>query len=110
MKKTGDYIEFPLTEAANSLVVRYSIPDSKDGKGDEQTLSLYVNGQFKQSLRLTSKYAWEYGSYPWSNDPRQGSGHRFFDEIHALIGDVPQGAVIRLQKDAGIMPTSMSSI
>ncbi|HEY4392307.1 MAG TPA: glycosyl hydrolase family 28-related protein, partial [Paenibacillus sp.] len=100
LKQTGDYIEFPLAEAANSLVVRYSIPDSKDGKGDEQTLSLYVNGQFKQSLRLTSKYAWEYGSYPWSNDPRQGSGHRFFDEIHTLIGDVPQGAVIRLQKDA----------
>lgn len=101
LKQTGDYVEFALAEAANSLVVRYSIPDSTDGAGDEQTLSLYVNGQFKQSLKLTSKYAWEYGSYPWSNDPRQGSGHRFFDEIHALIGDVPQGTVIRLQKDAG---------
>ncbi|CAH0121451.1 hypothetical protein PAE9249_03980 [Paenibacillus sp. CECT 9249] len=99
--QTGDYVEFNLAQPANALVLRYSIPDSKDGQGEEHTLSLYVNGEFRQSLTLTSKYAWEYGSYPWSNDPRQGSGHRFFDEIHALIGDVPQGAAIRLQKDGG---------
>ncbi|MBU5671202.1 S-layer homology domain-containing protein [Paenibacillus brevis] len=97
----GDYVEFEAAEQANSLVLRYSIPDSADGSGLEETLSLYVNGQFKQRLELTSKYAWEYGSYPWSNDPRQGSGHRFYDEIHARIGEVPAGSVIRLQKDNG---------
>lgn len=63
-------------------------------------MTLYVDGVKKQ-LKLTSKYAWEYGSYPWSNDPRQGSGHRFFDEIHALIGDAPAGATIRLEKGTG---------
>ncbi|OMF89933.1 S-layer homology domain-containing protein [Paenibacillus sp. FSL R7-0273] len=99
LKDTGDYVEFALAEAANSIVLRYSIPDSPDGAGAEETLTLVVNGK-RQQLSLTSKYAWEYGSYPWSNDPRQGSGHRFFDEIHALIGDAPAGAVIRLEKSA----------
>ncbi|KUP21693.1 glycosyl hydrolase family 28-related protein [Paenibacillus sp. DMB5] len=99
LKNTGDYIEFTLAEPANSIVLRYSIPDSPDGAGAQETLTLVVNGK-RQELSLTSKYAWEYGSYPWSNDPRQGSGHRFFDEIHALIGDAPAGAVIRLEKSA----------
>lgn len=100
LNNTGDYVEFTLAKSANSIVLRYSIPDSADGQGLEETLSLYVNGAFKQKLKLTSKYAWEYGSYPWSNDPGQGSAHRFFDEIHALTGDLPEGAKITLKKDA----------
>lgn len=100
LSETGDYVAFTLAHPANSIVLRYSIPDSADGAGRTETLGLYVNGQFRQKLTLTSKYAWEYGSYPWSNDPTQGSGHRFFDEAHALIGDVPAGAKITLVKDA----------
>ncbi len=100
LNNIGDFVEFTLAKAANSIVLRYSIPDSADGTGLQADLALYVNGEFKQNLSLTSKHAWEYGGYPWSNDPNQGSGHRFFDEIHALIGDVPAGAKIRLQKDA----------
>ncbi|MGO4345469.1 S-layer homology domain-containing protein [Paenibacillus sp. MCAF9] len=96
----GDYVQFTLAKAANSLVLRYVIPDSADGAGRNETLGLYVNGEFKQNLELSSKHGWEYGSYPWSNDPKQGNAHRFFDEIHALIGDIPAGATIRLQKDA----------
>lgn len=99
LNETGDYVEFTLAQPANSIVLRYSIPDSADGSGLQETLGLYVNGEYKQKLNLTSKYAWEYGSYPWSNDPKQGNAHRFFDEIHALIGDVPAGATIRLEKD-----------
>ncbi|MFC6553409.1 S-layer homology domain-containing protein [Cohnella cellulosilytica] len=100
LDETGQYVEFKLTKPANSIVLRYAMPDSADGAGIEADLALYVNGVFRQNLHLTSKHAWEYGSYPWSNDPSQGSGHRFFDEAHALIGDVPAGATIRLQKDA----------
>ncbi|THF77291.1 S-layer homology domain-containing protein [Cohnella fermenti] len=100
LSDTGDYVEFRTAKDANSIVLRYSIPDSEDGQGLNGTLGLYVNGEFRQKLALTSKYAWEYGSYPWSNDPKQGSGHRFFDEIHALVGDIPAGSTVRLEKDA----------
>lgn len=100
LSETGQYVEFKTAKDANSIVLRYSIPDSEDGEGLTETLGLYVNGQFRKKLELTSKYAWEYGSYPWSNDPNQGSAHRFFDEMHALVEDVPAGATIRLMKDA----------
>ncbi|QJD83813.1 S-layer homology domain-containing protein [Cohnella herbarum] len=100
LDETGEFVEFKLAKPANSIVLRYSMPDSADGAGLQADLALYVNGVFKQNLNLTSKHAWEYGGYPWSNDPNQGNGHRFFDEIHALIGDVPAGATIKLQKDA----------
>ncbi|MBD3919983.1 S-layer homology domain-containing protein [Paenibacillus sp. PR3] len=100
---TGQYVEFTTTEAINSIVVRFSMPDSSTGTGIDSTLGLYVNGEFRQKLNLSSDHAWEYGSYPWSNDPNQGGAHRFFDEAHALIGDVPAGATIRLEKDADSM-------
>ncbi|RIX52769.1 hypothetical protein D3P08_12245 [Paenibacillus nanensis] len=101
LNKQGDYLSFRTTEAANALALRFVIPDSEDGSGLNETLSLYVDGQFRQSLKLSSKHGWQYGSYPWSNDPKQGNAHRFFAETHALIGDVPAGAEFKLQKDAG---------
>ncbi|WP_042166274.1 S-layer homology domain-containing protein [Paenibacillus gorillae] len=100
LANTGEYVEFETAEAANALTLRFSMPDSSDGTGINASLGLYVNGELRERLSLTSKHAWEYGSYPWSNDPSQGSPHRFFDEAHVLIGDVPAGSVIRLQKDA----------
>jgi len=40
----GQYVEFRLTQAANAVNVRYSIPDSSDGTGLDATLGVYVNG------------------------------------------------------------------
>ncbi|MCY9696807.1 S-layer homology domain-containing protein [Paenibacillus alginolyticus] len=100
LDQTGQYVQFALAKPANSIVLRYSVADSVYGDGINTTLGLYVNDMKVKDLQLTSKYAWEYGNYPWSNDPSQGSAHRFFDEVHALIGEVPAGAVIKLQKDA----------
>ncbi|MWC30023.1 S-layer homology domain-containing protein [Paenibacillus sp. MMS18-CY102] len=100
LDQTDEYVSFKAAKAANSIVVRFSTPDSADGSGQSATLGLYVNGQFRQKLEMNSKHAWEYGSYPWSNDPNQGSAHRFFDEMHALVGDIPAGATVTLKKDA----------
>jgi len=101
LDQTGQYVQFTTAKDANSLVLRYSIPDAPEGNGINATLGLYVNDVKVKDLDLTSHYAWEYGNYPWSKDPSQGSAHRFFDEIHTMIGDVPAGATIKLQKDAG---------
>jgi alpha-1,3-glucanase-like protein len=61
-----------------------------------------VNGALRTKLTLTSRWSWTYGDLTTKspNDPAQGSPHHFYDEAHALIGDVPVGAVISLQKDA----------
>ncbi|ROR27414.1 Ig-like protein group 2 [Mobilisporobacter senegalensis] len=99
LSNTGDYVEFTLQEAANSLVLRYCIPDAFSGDGINTTLSMYVNSSKEKSLDLTSKYSWVYGSYPWSNTP-DDKPHRFFDDSRILLDKVyPAGTKIRLQKD-----------
>ncbi|GIO15719.1 hypothetical protein J19TS2_52740 [Cohnella xylanilytica] len=97
----GQYVEFRAAEAANFLNVRYIIPDSQDGAGQEATLSVYVNGEDRGDLVLSSKHSWVYGKYPFSNNPADGDAHRFYDEAHRFVGDIPAGATVRLQKDEG---------
>jgi hypothetical protein len=118
----GDYVEFTTKAPANSIVVRYSIPDSPTGGGISATLGLYVNGTRVKSMNLTSHYAWVYnGEYiPGTstdtagalslNDPTKPSPHTFFDEYNSgpgdgpenqpVIGEIPAGAKVRLQRDA----------
>ncbi len=100
LSSTGQYVEFTLAAAANSIVVRFCLPDSIDGAGDTRTLSLYTNGVHCLDLTLTSAFSWVYGAFPFSNTPGQGSAHHFFDEVSALIGELPAGTTVRLQKDS----------
>ena len=98
---TGQYVRFTLTAPTNSIVVRYSIPDSADGTGLTSPLSLYAGSTKLADLSLTSAYSWVYGNYPYTNTPSQGSGHHFFDEVHALLGqNLAAGTTLTLQKDA----------
>lgn len=102
LNETGDYVEFTLTEDANSLVLRYAMPDSEDGYGIDASLSLYIDGEEKTDLAVTSHFAWVYGSYPFSNDTTKGQAHRFFDESRLLLDEtLPAGTTIRIQKDEG---------
>ncbi|RPJ16255.1 MAG: hypothetical protein EHM33_34045, partial [Chloroflexi bacterium] len=61
LDQAGEYVQFQSTGPANSVVVRFVIPDSEDGQGLEATISLYVDNVFRQKIQLTSKYAWSYG-------------------------------------------------
>ena len=99
LNSMGHYVQFTNRAAANTLVVRYSVPDSADGVGTDYTLSLYTNGVYAGKLPLTSKYSWLYGAYPFSNTP--GSNPRnFFDEVRTNGLALNAGDVVRLQKDA----------
>ncbi len=100
LDSTGDYVEFTLTEKTNSLVIRYSIPDTNDGKGLTCPLSLYVNGTYKQDIILTSEYSWVYGKYPWSNNPELKEPRYFFDEVSILLPEIPAGSKLKLQLDS----------
>lgn len=102
LDKTGEYVEFTLTESADCMVVRYAMPDGNNGAGLDATLSMYVNGNHNRDLSVTSKYAWVYGDYPFNNNPSSGNGHRFFDDIKVHFGQTySAGTKIRLQKDSG---------
>ena len=65
----GQYVEFTLPTATNAITVRYSIPDAPTGGGVTAPLNVTVNGKNKQTMTLTSQYAWLYNAYPFSNDP-----------------------------------------
>jgi len=97
----GKYVQFTASGTANSLVVRYSIPDSSGGGGQDSTISLYKNGTFVQKINVTSKYSKLYGAYPWSNSPSSGSPRNFYDEARVKLGTINPGDVIKLQKDSG---------
>jgi hypothetical protein len=100
LSATGQYVEFAAQEAANALVVRYSVPDTADGTGADHTLSLYLNGTFVRKISVTSKYSWLYGGYTFSNHPRDGSPRDYYDEARLMDLSINRGDHVRLQVDA----------
>ncbi len=100
LSATGQYVEFIAQQAANAIVVRYSLPDSADGKGIDSTISLYQNGTFIQKLPVTSRYSWLYGDYPFQNSPDAGSPRNFYDEVRLKDLSINPGDFVRLQKDS----------
>jgi Pectate lyase superfamily protein len=99
---TGQHVTFTATQPANSIVVRYSIPDSATGTGINATLSIYVNGVFQQKLPVTSRYSWAYDRLAYQNPkvPNAATAHHFYDEAHTLLKQVSAGATVTIQEDA----------
>ena len=107
LDKTGDYAAITTTAPANSVVLRYSIPDSVLGGGVDgglnATLGLYINGTRVKSLALTSKYSWSYKGGligdPIVDTPAE-QPHTFFDEVAVLTDPIPVGADVKIQRDS----------
>jgi len=102
LNTTGSAVEFTTTASTNTLVARFSIPDSAGGGGIDSTLNVYVNGVFLKPINLTSKYSWLYGAETGpGNSPGAGGPRHIYDEASLLLGTtVPAGSKIKLQKDA----------
>ncbi|MEV4636927.1 CARDB domain-containing protein [Actinoplanes sp. NPDC049548] len=101
---TGQFVEVTSTNAANSIVVRNSVPDAPGGGGQDATISLYINDTFARKLTLSSRNSWVYGTTDdtegLSNTPSPDA-RRLFDESHALLSQsYPAGTRFRLQRDA----------
>ncbi|MEV5707481.1 choice-of-anchor D domain-containing protein [Actinoallomurus sp. NPDC052274] len=101
LQGSGKYVEFTTPVATNSIVFRYSIPDSSNGSVYTAPLSFYVNGTKQSDFTLTNAYSWYYGGYPFTNTPGSNP-HHFYDEVHRLFSTTyPAGTKFRLQVDAG---------
>ncbi|MFE4646253.1 CARDB domain-containing protein, partial [Streptomyces sp. NPDC056730] len=102
LNNTGNYVEFTTRASTNTLVTRFSIPDSAGGGGIDSTLNVYVDGTFLKAIDLTSKYAWLYGAEAGpGNSPGSGAPRHIYDEADIMLGKtVPAGSKIKLQKDA----------
>ena len=100
LQGTGKFVEFTTPAATNSIVFRYSIPDTGNGSVYTTPLSLYVNGTKQPNFTLTNAYSWYYGGYPFTNSPGSNP-HHFYDEVHRLFSTTyPAGTKFRLQVDA----------
>ncbi len=102
LNSNGSYVEFTTKETTNTLVTRFSIPDSPGGDGITATLNIYVDGQFEKAIALNSKHAWMYGSETQpGNSPGAGPARHIYDEANVMFDrTIPIGSKIRLQKDA----------
>jgi hypothetical protein len=101
LQGSGKYVEFTTPVATNSIVFRYSIPDTSGGSVYTAPLSFYVNGTKSTDFTLTNAYSWYYGGYPFTNSPGSNP-HHFYDETHRLFSTTyPAGTTFRLQVDAG---------
>jgi hypothetical protein len=88
----GQHVEFTLRAPANAVDVRYSVPDGASG-----TLDVIAGDERLAELGLTSAYSWFYGGYPFTNDPRAGGAHHFYDDTRTLLGTtLPAGSKVRL--------------
>lgn len=85
LPKKNAAVTFNVTEPANALNVRYTIPDGASGQLDVQ-----VNGSSVGNLDLSSHSAWQYlkGDHEY-DQAIDGSSARFrFDETHLLLKDI----------------------
>jgi alpha-1,3-glucanase-like protein/CARDB protein/F5/8 type C domain-containing protein len=101
LNSNGAFVEFTTKASTNTLVTRFSIPDSAGGGGINSTINVYVNGAFHKALPLTSKYAWLYGAESGpGNSPGAGPARHIYDEANIMLdGTFPAGTKIKLQKD-----------
>lgn len=95
----GQFVEFTASVIANSMVVRFSLPDKKEGNGQNSTLGIYKNGKLINHHAISSRYSLLYGKYPFTNNPDAGEPRNFYDEIRITGIQIKKGDVIRIQKD-----------
>jgi hypothetical protein len=129
----GRYVEFTLPAATNAVTVRYSIPDAATGGGITSPLRITSAG-YARTVSLTSRYAWLYNAYPFSNDPTLTTSiqpdwyttecacvpgttttfpapfrpNHFYDEQRVLLGrTLAAGATLRLSVPSGAAVTTI---
>jgi len=98
LSHVGEYVEFDAVGSADALVLRYSLPDAANGGGLSSVVALLINGERVRDVALSSRNAWLYGTYPFSNDPSEGKPRNFCDEIQLKGLEIKPGDIIRLEK------------
>lgn len=99
LSSKNQYVQFKSSRKANTIVVRFSLPDNQDGTGTKSTLGVYLNGKLSKSLDVSSMYSHLYGNYPFSNDPKEGKHRHYYNEVRTKDLEINQGDEIKIQRD-----------
>ena len=98
------YIQWKNDEAADGMVIRFSLPDGKNGQGTKGVIALFVNGKYVRSVTLDSYWAWQHAlmtgqTYPDNMPARNKFARMRFDEVRIKLTDkIPRGATFKLVK------------
>ncbi len=103
----GDYVEWTCREAADGMVIRFSLPDAPEGGGTKGNIALYVEEEKICDIELDSYHAWQWkktgvGAFNWhyDNTPAPDKYSRMaFDEKRVLLEEkIGQDKKFRLVK------------
>lgn len=114
----GSYVQWVNDETAGGMVIRFSLPDSREGKGLKGRLVLFIDDRFVQDISLDSYWAWQYAAlaggqtYPDNLPGADKFARMRFDEIHfRLPADIPAGSTFKLVKtDANAWPYTIDFV
>lgn len=114
----GSSVQWVNEEAAAGMVIRFSLPDDREGKGLKGNLALFVDDRFVQDIELDSYWAWQYAAlgggqtYPDNLPGADKFARMRFDEVHfRLPADIPAGSTFKLVKtDANARPYTIDFV
>lgn len=106
LTEKDSFVQWAVEQEGRGLTLRFSIPDSENGRGLNGKLGLYINGKKVQDIELTSFFAWQYFDKSKGSDrhpvntPFTGNPRMRFDEERLLLPfNVKKGDIIKLCKD-----------
>lgn len=99
LPSSGSYAEWRVTTGGDGVTMRFTLPDTSDGMGQNGSLDVYVNGTKVKTVNLTSYYMWQYFSSGHPADSNDGGKPCFaFDETHFRLNTpLKAGDTIRIQ-------------
>lgn len=67
LPSNGSYAEWTMKTSANGVTLRFTLPDTSNGMGQDGSLDVYINDKKVQTVDLTSYYMWQYfsGGHPF---------------------------------------------
>lgn len=111
MNAPGSYVEWDVTEAADGIVVRYSIDLKLPTEGKNLNtiltgkLGVYVNNVKKGTLNLTTYWSWEdlrNNDSPYASHHQNTNWRKRFDETKIKLNEkIPAGGKLKLVQEEG---------
>lgn len=98
MPSKGAYAAWTVNTTGKGITMRFTMPDTSNGMGQDGSLDVYVNDKKVKTVDLTSYYMWQYFSGGNPSDTNDGGAACFaFDETHFKLNvSLKKGDVIKV--------------